>query len=177
MKTQVTTRARADVTFMGIPGLPTATDQQPPQTSRAHLLSNLRGVSVWVNDHAATAEQAGLRAGEIRAFAEVMLKIAHIPVLEQIDGAEAQPRLHITIQATKVSDLFSVHIDVELLEWVRVLRMPSEKMVGDSVIDAPTWHAHATFVSNRRELREASKEQLGKLLSNFMNDYVSANGV
>src|SRR4051794_1347376 len=91
----------------------------PPveQRSRQSILRNLNGVSVWVQEQAATAEQAGLSAAEIRSFAEIMLRIARVPLLENVEGAEAQPRLHVKLSAVKVVDLYSVSVSVELLEW------------------------------------------------------------
>jgi len=148
---------------------------QPPTQSRKNVLGNLNGVSVWVDEQPGGAEPAGLTTAEIRSFVEVMLRIARVAVLENIEGAEAQPRLHVKLNAVKVVDLYSVYISLDLMEWVRALRMPTEKMVGDSVIDAATWQASANFVVNRRELRDASKAELGKLMAKFMNEYVAAN--
>jgi hypothetical protein len=147
-----------------------------PAQGRKNVLGNLKGLSVWVDEQpGSTGEQAGLTTAEIRSFVEVMLRIARVAVLENIEGAEGQPRLHVKLNAVKVVDLYSVYISLDLMEWVRAMRMPTETIVGDSVIDAATWQASANFVVNRHELRDASKAELGKLMAKFMNEYVAAN--
>jgi hypothetical protein len=148
--------------------------QQPTQ-DRKNVLGNLRGLSVWVEEQPSNGDQAGLTTAEIRSFVEVMLRIARVTVLGNVDGAEAQPRLHVKLNAVKVVDLYSVYISLDLMEWVRAMRMPAETIVGDSVIDAATWQASVNFVVNRRELRDSSKAELGKLMAKFMNEYVAAN--
>ena len=71
-----------------------------------------------------------------------MLKIARIPVISSAANPDA-PRLQITLHAIKIDGLYSVHLILELLDKVWLVRG-----VTQDAIDAPTWRDFTAFVAH-----------------------------
>jgi hypothetical protein len=111
-----------------------------------------------------------LNQRELGQFAQVMLRIARIPVVSSSSNPDA-PRLQITLHAIKVGDLYSVHVILELLDRVWLIRG-----VTQEAIDAPTWRDVGVFVASPSELRGKLRDHMGKLMASFMNDYLAVNG-
>jgi len=111
-----------------------------------------------------------LNQRHIGSFAQVMLRIAHIPLVTTASNPNS-PRLQITIRSLVASDLYSVYVTVELLDRVWLVRPANEES-----FDAATWRAFSGFMSTANELRSNLREHLGKLLASFMNEYLAANG-
>src|SRR5439155_4095609 len=95
----------------------------------------------------APADDAILNQLELGKFAQVMLRIAGIPLVSSARNPDA-PRLQMTLHAIKVSDLYSVHAILELLDRVWLIRG-----VTQEAIDAPTWRDFSAFVAYPAELR------------------------
>jgi hypothetical protein len=142
--------------------------RSPQLDRRRSALSYLRGVVVCVDDQSTSTDHA-MTAADVKTFVEIMLRIARIPLFSPEAKPEGAARLHITLNTRKVADLYSVQLIVEIIERVFLVRPSS----GEA-IEAATWRESSAFVANRHDLRESLRQELGKLLAVFMNDFVAA---
>jgi len=141
-------------------------------SARLSALANLESLRLSVSELHSTADHYAMDGQEIRDFVKGLLKIAAVPLVEEEEGAvdEASPRLHASVTVNRVADLYSVHVEVELRDRVWLTRQTE-----GHAIDATTWHQAAHFVSNRHELKTTSKQELGKVLTKFLNDFLAVN--
>jgi hypothetical protein len=141
-------------------------------SARLSALSNLNAVRLSVSELRSTPDRYAMSAQEIGDFVKGMLKIAAVPLVEDedVEGAAAAPRLHASVTTLRVADLYSVRVEVEMTDRVWLTRQTE-----GHAIDATTWHQGASFVSNRHELKESSKQELGKVLTKFLNDFLAVN--
>src|SRR2546430_473320 len=94
----------------------------PISTARArgHTLRHVGAVRLFVACDAPPGDPI-LNQRELGKFAQVMLKIARIPVISSAANPDA-PRLQITLHAIKIDGLYSVHLILELLDKVWLVR-------------------------------------------------------
>jgi len=140
-----------------------------PSPSASSPLRDLGPIRLFVASDAPD-DDAVLNPKHVGSFAQVMLKIARIPVVTTKTHPNT-PKLQISIRSIKASDLYSIYLTVELLDRVWLARTTG----NEDALDASTWRKFNGFMSNADELRSNLRENLGKLLASFMNEYVAAN--
>jgi len=140
----------------------------PPHTTHNAPLQELGPIRLFVACDAPDGDPV-LNQRHIGSFAQVMLRIAHIPLATTASNPNS-PRLQITIRSLISADLYSVYITLELLDRVWLVRPSNE-----DAFDAATWRAFTGFMSSTAELRSNLRDHLGKLLASFMNEYLAAN--
>lgn len=128
-------------------------------------VSGIEGLRVSVADVENAAAEFGMTRRDLMLFVHGMLRLAGVPVV-----AEDAPTLHTTLSVRKVVDLYSVTVSVELWDRVWLTRQ-----TNGHALHAATWRRSASLVSNRHELRDNTRMELGSLVSEFLNDYVAAN--
>ena len=132
-----------------------------------YAVSGIEGLRVTVSEVEAAAGDFGMSVRELMLFVQGMLRLAGVPV----EHANADsPTLHATITVKKVIDLYMVTLSVELWDRVWLTRQ-----THGNPLHAATWRRQASLVSNRHELRDNTRMELGNLMSSFLNDYVAAN--
>jgi hypothetical protein len=138
------------------------------ESHQGHLqaVSGIEGLRVSVADVESAAADFGMTRRDLTLFVHGMLRLAGVPVVVADDA----PTLHTTLAVRKVVDLYSVTISVELWDRVWLTRQ-----THGHALQAATWRRSASLVSNRHELRDNTRMELGNLLTGFLNDYVAAN--
>lgn len=142
------------------------------QQQKLVAVAGLRGLRLAFGGHREEAAGFAPSDAEVGTFVRGMLRLASVPVIEHgsAEGDDDAARLYTTVSVTRVVDLYSVSVAVELWDRVWLTRQ-----AGGEALEAATWRQAAAFVSNRHELRQNTREQLGYILTHFLNDFVAAN--
>ena len=137
---------------------------------RGHLyaVSGIEGLRVSVADVENAAAEFGMTRRDLLLFVHGMLRLAGVPVVA--DGFDEAPTLHTILSVQKVVDLYSVTISVELWDRVWLTRQ-----THGHALRAATWRRSSSLVSNRHELRDNTRMELGNIVTGFLNDYIAAN--
>jgi hypothetical protein len=133
---------------------------------RLDAVSDIQSLRVTVGGLRPDGVTFDLDDAATNTFVHGMLRLARVPVSNDPDA----PRLHTSIAVTRVLDLYSVSISVELWDRVWLTRQ-----TNGEPLEVPTWRQMVSMVTNRHELRENVRQQLGHLMTHFLNDYVAAN--
>lgn len=133
-----------------------------------HAVSGIEGLRVTVADVENAAAEFGMTRRDLMLFVHGMLRLAGVPVVA--DATDDAPKLHTSLSVRKVVDLYSVTISVELWDRVWLTRQ-----THGHALQAATWRRSANLVSNRHELRDNTRMELGNLVTEFLNDYIAAN--
>ena len=145
-------------------------EQQQHHPQHLHAVRGIEGLRVSVANAESAAADAGLSSRELTLIVHGMLRLAGVPVIHNDDADDNVPTLHTTVTVKKVVDLFSVSLMLELWDRVWLTRQ-----THSHALHAATWRNSAELVSNRHELRDNMRLELGALLTSFLNDYMAAN--
>ena len=140
-----------------------------PLPTHLYAVSGIEAVRVSVSEMENGAADFGMSAREMMLFVQGMLRLAGVPVVGNA-AAEEAPVLHATVGVRQVVDLYTVTLSVELWDRVWLTRQ-----TDGSALHAATWRRQAALVSNRHELRNNTRLELGNLMAAFVNDYIAAN--
>ena len=135
----------------------------------APLLHGLKEVFVNVEDLDFRVERLGLTTEHLRKDAELRLKMAGIEVRSEKESMTRPgiPQLHMIVRVLHTpSGDYAVHIRVELLEQVSLLRQAGKEVF------ASTWTSGKFGVTP--SLSEVGQQQQ-ELIDKFINEYLSAN--
>ncbi len=135
-------------------------------------LSGLKGVFVLVKELDPDANKIGLTKEIIQQDVELKLRMAGINVLTQRErySEPGKPFLYINLNIITTSDSFAYNILVELMQKVRLVRMP------DLVHTGTTWSKGSTgHVSLNRMPEQVIRNRIKGLVDLFLNDYLSVN--
>ena len=135
-------------------------------------LTGLKGVFVLVKELDPDASKIGLTKETIQRDVELKLRMAGIQTLTQQErySEPGKPFLYINLNVTNISDSFVYNIFVELMQKVRLVRMPGLVHTGI------TWSKGSTGQVGRNKMPEqVIRNRIKHLVDAFLNDYQSVN--
>lgn len=133
-------------------------------------LQGLPGVAVTMEDIAADAEKDGLQESQLRADVEDKLRQAGIRVLSEAERLRTPgtPTLSVRVGTYKLGDLYSLCIELSLLQATVLKREPHlERLTA-------TWRARGVGSGGARRLHEARQVVAG-YIDRFITAYLSVN--
>ncbi len=135
-------------------------------------LSGLKGVFVLVKELDPDANQIGLTKEIIQQDVELKLRMAGMNVLTQRErySEPGKPFLYINLDIINIADSFVYNILVELLQKVRLVRMPDLVHTGTTWSKGSKGHVRLNGMPE-----QVIRNRIKDLVDLFLNDYLSVN--
>jgi len=132
-------------------------------------LKGLKGIYVLVEELKPEVERAGLTEEAIQTDVELKLRLAGIPVLEDLANLASPYYLYVAVSTNHMSDgIWPFHISVELVQKVLLDRDRS------TISYSSTWSTGSTGRVGKAKVRTV-RDSIKDLVDRFINAYLSVN--
>jgi hypothetical protein len=163
MVLRIKIKAAALATLLLLPGVSHALKSQ------REALVGLKGVYVLVESPKPEAQSLGLTKDQIKTDIELRLRKAGIRMLTEKEwlGSPDYPHLSVTVNVITIGGSYSFMVQLYLSEAVTLAR-------GNSVMGV-IWQTYRIGIGNEPNTETKTKEQVGGMVDQFINDYLAAN--
>ncbi len=145
-----------------------------PEQRQADTLRALPGVYFIVENVSAAGQADGLRTDQIRQDIEFQLRRAGIHIMSEAEWSRTpgKPFLYVRVSLAKSGPRYAYHIEVQLLQRVKL-----ERYLELAPVQVPTWAAPEEIgIIDAEQLPEV-RRYLADQMARFVSAYLAVNTI
>ncbi len=145
-----------------------------PEQRQADTLRALPGVYFIVENVSAAGQADGLRTDQIRQDIEFQLRRAGIHIMSEAEWSRTpgKPFLYVRVSLAKSGPRYAYHIEVQLLQRVKL-----ERYLELAPVQVPTWAAPEEIgIIDAEQLQEV-RRFLADQMARFVSAYLAVNTI
>lgn len=145
-----------------------------PEQRQADTLRALPGVYFIVENVSPAGEADGLTTGQIRRDIEFQLRRAGIHIMSEAEWSRTpgRPFLYVRVSLAKSGPRYAYHLEVQLLQRVKL-----ERYLELAPVQVPTWAAPEEIgVIDEGQLQEV-RRYLADQVARFISAYLAVNTI
>lgn len=145
-----------------------------PEQRRADTLRALPGVYFIVENVSPAAEADGLMTDQIRQDVEFQLRRAGIHIMSEREWSRTpgKPFLYVRVSLAKSGARYAYHLEVQLLQRVRL-----ERYLELAPVQVPTWAAREEIGIIDAEQLQDVRRYLADQMARFIAAYLAVNTI
>ncbi len=145
-----------------------------PEQRQADTLRALPGVYFIVENVSAAGQADGLRTDQIRQDIEFQLRRAGIHIMSEAEWSRTpgKPFLYVRVSLAKSGPRYAYHLEVQLLQRVKL-----ERYLELAPVQVPTWAAPEEIgIIDAEQLQEV-RRFLADQMARFVSAYLAVNTI
>lgn len=154
--------------------LGTVVAAKTPEQRQADTLRALPGVYFVVENVSAAAEADGLTTDQIRRDVEFQLRRAGIHIMSEAEWSRTpgRPFLYVRVSLAKSGPRYAYHLEVQLLQRVKL-----ERYLELPPVQVPTWAAPEEVGIIETEQLQDLRRYLADQMARFIGAYLAVNTI